>query len=459
MDNSGVYVGLDIGTTSIKAIVCEKVKGQLKVVGVGSQPSAGLNKGIIVDIDKTAQAISKAVTQAEEKSNVKIKDVVVGLPANYLKVEKCTGMITVADQNQSREIVDQDVVEVAKAALIQNIPPEREVIDLLANEFIVDGFDQIKDPQGMVGVRLELHGILFTGPKTVVHNTKKAIQKAGLKVQDMVVAPLALGRSVLNDGEQDFGTIIIDVGGGQTTTSVIHDHQLKFTYVDPEGGQYITKDVSVVLNTSLQNAERLKRDYGYADASQASKATTFSVDVVGQKEPTEVNEQYLSQVIEARVTQIFERINDQLKAIKALELPGGIILTGGATALPGIAELAQNFFGVNSQVYVPDQMGIRHPAFALGLSLAQYEAVLVDVDLLVKQAVGYTSRVATSLGTQSTTGQHKKTARQATKEANRSETRERSEEQASNRSSQDHKKQPKKNHLEGVKRFFNNFFD
>lgn len=121
------------------------------MVGVGSQPSAGLNKGIIVDIDKTAQAIQQAVTQAEEKSNVKIKDVVVGLPANYLKVESCTGMVTVADQNQSREIVDQDVVDVAKAALIQNIPPEREVIDLLANEFIVDGFDQIKDPRGMVG--------------------------------------------------------------------------------------------------------------------------------------------------------------------------------------------------------------------------------------------------------------------------------------------------------------------
>ncbi len=128
MDNSGIYVGLDIGTTSIKAIVCENVKGQLNVVGVGNQPSAGLNRGIIVDIDKTAQAISKAVAQAEEKSNVKIKDVVVGLPANYLKIEKCRGMITVASQNQSREITDQDVVDVAKAALTQNIPPDEKLL-------------------------------------------------------------------------------------------------------------------------------------------------------------------------------------------------------------------------------------------------------------------------------------------------------------------------------------------
>ncbi|KRM62334.1 cell division protein FtsA [Paucilactobacillus vaccinostercus DSM 20634] len=460
MDNSGVYVGLDIGTTSIKAIVCEKVKGQLKVVGVGSQPSAGLNKGIIVDIDKTAQAIQQAVTQAEEKSNVKIKDVVVGLPANYLKVESCTGMVTVADQNQSREIVDQDVVDVAKAALIQNIPPEREVIDLLANEFIVDGFDQIKDPRGMVGVRLELHATLFTGPKTVVHNTKKAIQKAGLQVQDMVVAPLAIGKQVLNDGEQDFGTIVIDVGGGQTTTSVVHDHQLKFTYVDPEGGQYITKDISVVLNTSLQNAERLKRDYGYADASQASATTTFSVSEVGKEDPTEVNEEYLSEVIEARVTQIFSRINDQLKAIKALELPGGIILTGGATALPGIAELAQNFFEINAKVYVPDQMGIRHPAFTLGLSLAQYESVLSDVDLLVKQAVGYTSQ-GSSKTTSVNASQRKNADSRAVRQTTRSKKQEQKQQPAQNQKQDVHEEhtQPKKKRFEGVKKFFNNFFD
>ncbi|KRM12557.1 cell division protein FtsA [Paucilactobacillus suebicus] len=464
MDNSGIYVGLDIGTTSIKAIVCEKVKGQLKVVGVGTQPSAGLNKGIIVDIDKTAQAISKAVAQAEEKSNVKIKDVIVGLPANYLKVENCTGMITVAEQGQSREIVDQDVVGVAKAALIQSMPPEREVIDLITNEFVVDGFDKIKDPRGMVGVRLELHGILFTGPKTVVHNTTKAIQKAGLNVLDMVVAPLSLGRQVLNDGEQDFGAVVIDIGGGQTTASVMHDHQLKFTYVDPEGGQYITKDISVVLNTSLQNAERLKRDYGYADASQASATTTFSVDVVGQQDPVEINEEYLSEVIEARVSQIFDRINKQLKKASALELPGGIILTGGATALPGIAELAQNYFEASAKVYVPDQMGIRHPAFTLGLSLAEYEVALVDVDLLVKQAVGYTSRhLQLSTPNASAAPAREPKKRKQASRVNRQNTRPSShnvpQESKQNQSETKDTKQPKKNHLEGVKKFFNNFFD
>jgi cell division protein FtsA len=459
MDNSGLFVGLDIGTTSIKAIVCENVKGQLNVVGVGSQPSAGLNRGIIVDIDKTAQAIRAAVNQAQEKANVKINDVVVGIPANYLKIEKCKGMVTVGEQNQSREITDQDVFAVAKEALTQNIAPEREVIDLLANEFIVDGFDQIKDPRGMVGVRLELHATLFTGPKTIVHNTKKAIQKAGLKIRDMVVTPLAVDTNILNDGEQDFGTVVIDMGGGQTTTSVIHDHQLKFSYVDEEGGQFITKDISIVLNTSLQNAERLKRDYGFADSSQADDANEFSVEVVGQQEPTTVSETYLAEIIEARVMQIFERIHDRLMPIKGLELPGGIVITGGVAALPGIVELAQRMFNTNVKTYVPNQMGIRHPGFTQGIALAIYESKLVDIDVIVKQAV------ANADVTRRISNNEPSMPKRSTHQAKTSK--KRPEPQPSQKApkvqkttvANENEEKPKKDRLEGVKSFFNNFFD
>ena len=232
MNNSEVYVGLDIGTTSIKALVCESVKGQLKVIGVGVERSAGLNRGVIVDIDKTAQAISAAVAQAEEKSNVEIQSVVVGLPANYLQMQRVHGMITIATRGQSREIVNQDVIDVAREALTQSIPPEREIIDLIPTEFTVDGFSGIKAPRGMVGVRLEMKATLYTGPKTIIHNTKKAVQQAGYDIKDFVITPIATDFNLLNDGEQDFGTVDIDLGGGQTTTSIIHDHQLKYTYVD-----------------------------------------------------------------------------------------------------------------------------------------------------------------------------------------------------------------------------------
>lgn len=387
MNNSEVYVGLDIGTTSIKALVCESVKGQLKVIGVGVEPSAGLNRGVIVDIDKTAQAISAAVAQAEEKSNVDIKSVVVGLPANYLQMQRVHGMITIATRGQSREIVNQDVIDVAREALTQSIPPEREVIDLIPTEFTVDGFSGIKDPRGMVGVRLEMKATLYTGPKTIIHNTKKAVQQAGYDINDLVITPIATDFNLLNDGEQDFGTVVIDLGGGQTTTSIIHDHQLKYTYVDPEGGQYITKDISTVMNTSLKNAEQLKLNHGYAMASLADNEVQVDVDVVGQNEPVQYSEQYLSAVIEARVRQIFERIQSKLQVIHAPELPGGVILIGGVAALPGIKELAEQYFAGNIKVNVPEQMGIRHPRYAVSLALGMYENRLSDIDRLIKQTV------------------------------------------------------------------------
>ncbi|GIC73611.1 hypothetical protein LFLT20_06150 [Limosilactobacillus fermentum] len=235
MNDSHIYVGLDIGTTSIKALVCEDVKGELRVVGVGTQPAGGLSRGVIVDIEKTAHAIQAAVRQATEKSGIKIDKVIVGLPANYLQMTEVHGMITVANQGQPREIINQDVIDVASAAMTQNLPPEREVIDLVLRDFAVDDFNKIEDPRGMVAVRLELRATMYSGPKTIVHNTKKAVALAGLQIQDLVVAPIATGFELLSDGEQDFGTVLVDLGGGQTTTSIIHDHQLKFAYVDPEG--------------------------------------------------------------------------------------------------------------------------------------------------------------------------------------------------------------------------------
>ena len=165
MNDSHIYVGLDIGTTSIKALVCEDVKGELRVVGVGTQPAGGLSRGVIVDIEKTAHAIQAAVRQATEKSGIKIDKVIVGLPANYLQMTEVHGMITVANQGQPREIINQDVIDVASAAMTQNLPPEREVIDLVLRDFAVDDFNKIEDPRGMVAVRLELRATMYSGPK------------------------------------------------------------------------------------------------------------------------------------------------------------------------------------------------------------------------------------------------------------------------------------------------------
>ncbi|MFR8859536.1 MAG: cell division protein FtsA [Enterococcus faecium] len=402
MAKTGMYVGLDIGTTSVKVVVAEYIDSQMNIIGVGNAKSEGINRGIIVDIDKTVQAIQRAVRQAEEKAGIQIKGVSVGLPANMLEVENCQGMIAV--NGDSKEITDEDVRNVASAALVRSIPPERQIVSILPQDFTVDGFEGIKDPRGMIGVRLEMYGLLFTGPKTIIHNIRKCVENAGLIVNEMVITPLALTESILSDGEKDFGTIVIDMGGGQTTTAVMHDKQLKFTNLDQEGGEFVTKDISIVLNTSFNNAEALKINYGDAYPERTSPDEEFPVDVIGQSEPVKVDERYLSEIISARMEQIFNKAKDALDQIEALELPGGVVLTGGAASLPGVVDLAQEIFGVNVKLYVPNHMGLRNPVFTNVISIVDYSANLSEVYQLAKIAVtGETSAARQMVVEQETT--------------------------------------------------------
>ncbi len=385
MAKTGMYVGLDIGTTSVKVVVAEYVDSQMNIIGVGNAKSEGINRGIIVDIDKTVQAIQRAVRQAEEKAGIQIRSVSVGVPANLLEVENCQGMIAV--NSESKEITDDDVRNVASAALVRSTPPERQIIAILPQEFTVDGFEGIKDPRGMIGVRLEMFGVVYTGPKTILHNIRKCVEKSGLIVNELVITPLALTESILSDGEKDFGTIVIDIGGGQTTTSVMHDKQLKFTHVNQEGGEFVTKDISTVLNTSFNNAEALKINYGDAYPERTSASEEFPVDVIGKSEPVKIDERYLAEIIEARMEQIFNKSKDVLNEIDAFELPGGIILTGGAASLPGVVDLAQEVFETNVKLYVPNHMGLRNPVFTNVISIVDYSANLSEVYQLAKSAI------------------------------------------------------------------------
>lgn len=385
MAKTGMYVGLDIGTTSVKVVVAEYVDSQMNIIGVGNAKSEGINRGIIVDIDKTVQAIQRAVRQAEEKAGIQIRSVSVGVPANLLEVENCQGMIAV--NSESKEITDEDVRNVASAALVRSTPPERQIIAILPQEFTVDGFEGIKDPRGMIGVRLEMFGVVYTGPKTIIHNIRKCVEKSGLIVNEVVITPLALTESILSDGEKDFGTIVIDIGGGQTTTSAMHDKQLKFTHVNQEGGEFVTKDISTVLNTSFNNAEALKINYGDAYPERTSASEEFPVDVIGKSEPVKIDERYLSEIIEARMEQIFTKSKEVLDEIDGLDLPGGVILTGGAASLPGVVDLAQEIFETNVKLYVPNHMGLRNPVFTNVISIVDYSANLSEVYQLAKSAI------------------------------------------------------------------------
>ncbi|MCP9060184.1 MULTISPECIES: cell division protein FtsA [unclassified Streptococcus] len=384
MTRNGFFTGLDIGTSSIKVLVAEQRDGEVNVIGVSNAKSKGVKDGIIVDIEAAATAIKAAISQAEEKAGISIKSVNVGLPGNLLQVEPTQGMIPVT--SDTKEITDQDVENVVKSALTKSMTPDREVITFIPEEFIVDGFQGIRDPRGMMGVRLEMRGLLYTGPRTILHNLRKTVERSGVQVENIIISPLALVGSVLNEGEREFGATVIDMGAGQTTVATIRNQELQFTNILQEGGDYVTKDISKVLKTSKKLAEGLKLNYGEAYPSLASNET-FQVEVIGEVEPVEVTESYLAEIISARIKHIFEQIKQELERRHLLDLPGGIVLIGGNAILPGIVELAQEVFGVGVKLYVPNQVGIRNPAFAHVISLSEFAGQLTEVNLLAQRAV------------------------------------------------------------------------
>lgn len=385
MTQDGVIVGLDIGTTMVKVVVAQSENGRFNVIATGSAPGAGLRRGVIVDLNETAAAIQQAVTQAASKANIEINEVVVGLPANHVDIEKVAGLVSI--ENQNKQITNQDVVNVTRQALDTLALQDQRVVEFLPSEFIVDGFDGIKDPTDMIGVRLEVQGLAYLAPAKVVDSIKIAVQKAGLAIQSLVLAPIALAPAFLNDAEQDFGAILIDLAGGQSTASVVHDHKVKYMTVDYEGGIQVTKDISTVLGISTQDAESIKKKYGSADPFQASAQQQFYVDAVGLTDKKPVDEHYLSEIMAARYDQIFDRLGQQLQTIGADELPGGFLITGGNAATPGLLAKAQEHFGQNVQVAQPTQIGLRHPSFARALAYASHQAFQSNLAVQIKMVL------------------------------------------------------------------------
>lgn len=385
MARNGFFTGLDIGTSSIKVLVAEFISCEMNVIGVSNIPSTGVKDGIIIDIEAAAAAIKTAVEQAEEKAGMTIDKINVGLPANLLQIEPSQGMIPVP--SESKEIKDEDVDSVVKSALTKSITPEREVISLVPEEFIVDGFQGIRDPRGMMGIRLEMRGLIYTGPSTILHNLRKTVERAGISVENIIITPLAMARTVLNEGEREFGATVIDMGGGQTTVATMRAQELQYTNIYTEGGDYITKDISKVLKTSMSIAEALKFNFGQANINEASETETVKVDVVGSEEPVEVTERYLSEIVSARVRHILDRVKQDLERGRLLDLPGGIVLVGGGAIMPGVVDVAQEILGTNVKLHVPNQVGIRNPMFANVISLVEFVGKMSEVDVLAQNAV------------------------------------------------------------------------
>ncbi|WP_071459364.1 cell division protein FtsA [Bacillus massilinigeriensis] len=370
MNSNDIFVSLDIGTSSVKVIIGEMVNDSLNIIGVGNVRSEGLRKGSIVDIDETVHSIKEAMEQAERMIGMNIRQVIVGISGNHVSLKPCHGVVAVASEN--REIGNEDVSRVIDAAQVVSIPPEREIIDVIPKQFIVDGLDEINDPRGMIGVRLEMEGTIITGSKTILHNTLRCVERAGLEILDIVLQPLAAGAFALSKDEKNMGVVLIDMGGGSTTVGVFENGHLSDTSVIPIGGEHITKDLSIGLRITTEDAEKVKIKHGHAFYDDASQDELFNVPIIGTDQQEQFNQLEIADIIEARVEEIFHLVQDELKAMGVRDIPGGFVLTGGVADMQGVPELAQDVFQSRVRVAVPDYIGVRETQFTTAVGLIKF---------------------------------------------------------------------------------------
>ncbi|WP_368503996.1 cell division protein FtsA [Alkalihalophilus sp. As8PL] len=370
MNNNEIYVSLDIGTSNVRVIIGEVANGTINIIGVGNSPSEGIRKGAIVDIDETVRSIKRAVEQAERMVGLSIKQVVVGVNGNHVQLQPCHGVVAVSSPD--REIGDEDIARVIDAAQVVSIPPEREIIDVIPRQFVVDGLDEINDPRGMIGVRLEMEGTIITGSKTILHNLLRCVERAGLQIADICLQPLASGSVAISKDEKNLGVCLIDIGGGSTTVSVFEQGTLQSTSVLPIGGDHITNDIAIGLRVSTEEAERIKVKYGHSFIDEASDEERFSVSAIGSGEKDEFSQYDLAHVIEPRMEEVFELIYKEIMRLGFRDFPSGYVLTGGTVMIPGVLELAKELLQGNVRVAIPDYIGVREPQYTTSVGLIQF---------------------------------------------------------------------------------------
>ncbi len=370
MNSNEIYVSLDIGTSNVKVIIGQMTNDSLNILGVGSAPSEGIRKGSIVDIDETVRSIKQAVENAERMVGLSVRSVIVGINGNHVQLQPCHGVVAVSSED--REIHDEDIARVIDAAQVVSIPPEREIIDVIPGQFVVDGLDDITDPRGMIGVRLEMEGTIITGSKTVLHNLLRCVEKAGLEIADICLQPLACGSMALSKDERNLGVALVNMGAGSTTISIFEEGALKATSVLQIGGDHVTKDISIGLRTTTEEAERIKIKHGNAFVDLASEEEAFTVSTIGSSAEQEFNQYELAHIIEPRIEEMLELIEDEIKRMGIRELPGGFVLTGGMVGMDGVLELAREILQHNVRVAVPDYIGVREPQYTTGIGLIQF---------------------------------------------------------------------------------------
>jgi cell division protein FtsA len=372
-------VGLDIGTTKVAAIIGEVMEnGVIEIIGVGQAPSEGLRKGVVVNLESTVKSITKAIEEAELMSGTEVSSVYVGIAGGHIKGINSRGVIAVS--RQDREITQADVDRVIDAARAVSIPMDREVIHVLPQEYIVDDQDGIKDPVGMTGVRLEAEVHIVTGAVTSAQNIVRSVNRAGLEVNDIVLEPLASSFAVLTEDEKELGVVLVDIGGGTTDMALFVEGSIWQTEVLAIGGGNVTKDISVGLRTPLAEAEQIKLRYGCALSDLVKPEEEVEVPSVGGRKAKMLPRTVLAEIIQPRMEEIFLLLSREIKKTGYEDLvAGGVVLTGGASAMQGVQELAERILDMPVRIGAPKGISglvdvVNSPIFSTGVGLVFYGA-------------------------------------------------------------------------------------
>ncbi len=371
-ETKDLIVGLDIGTSKIVAIVAElDAEGQLKVLGLGSQESEGLKKGMVVNIEATVNSISRAIQEVELMTGCKVKEVYTGIAGSHIKSKDSNGMAVVRD----KEVTQYDVERAIEAANATPISADDQILHTLVQEFIVDGQDGVKEPIGMDARRLEVKVHLVTGAVTAVQNIVKCVHRCGLEVVDLVLQPLASGHAVLTEDEKDVGVCLVDIGGGTTDVAIFTQGAIRHTAVIPIAGDQITSDISIALRTSTQDADNIKLSYGVALQQLADPEEMIEVPGVGDRPGSSLSRQTLAGFIQPRVEEILQKVHEELvRSGYERLLRAGIVLTGGSAQMPGMVELGEEIFHNTVKLGAPHYDGplkdvMRNPRFSTGVGL------------------------------------------------------------------------------------------
>mgnify|MGYP003676493318 FL=1 len=372
VETENMIVGLDIGTSKVVAIVGKrKMDGTIEVVGIGSNPSRGLKRGVVVNIETTVQAIQRAVEEAELMAGCRIHSVYAGIAGSHIKSLNSHGIVAIRDREVTQADIDRDI----DAAQAVAIPADQKILHILPQEFVIDSQEGIKEPMGMSGVRLEAKVHLVTCAVNAAQNIDKCVKRCGLEVDDIILEQLASSHAILTEDEKELGVCVVDIGGGTTDIAVFTGGAIRHTAVIPIAGDQVTNDIAMALRTPTQNAEEIKIKYACALTQLAGADETIKVPSVGDRAPRDLSRQALAEVVEPRYEELFTLVQSELRRSGFEDLiPAGIVITGGSSTMEGVVELAEEIFHMPVRLACPQAVSgmtevVNNPIYATGVGL------------------------------------------------------------------------------------------